>query len=86
MARRMTFESCVMIVAKPGATSPDFREYEAVPEPWTEDNTLSMFTVTTDRIMHLTEELGAKCLAAEAARGARLGSSMRGPASGRRYT
>ena len=49
------------------------REYETVPEERTEENPLGIYTLTPDRIMHLTDgELGAKRLTAEADRAARL--------------
>ncbi len=49
------------------------REYETVPEPRTEDNPLGVYTLSPDRIKHLTDEkLKAKRLDAEAARGARF--------------
>ncbi|MDQ4105765.1 MAG: zinc ribbon domain-containing protein, partial [Actinomycetota bacterium] len=49
------------------------REYETIPEARTEDNPLGLYTLTPERIRHLTdEELAAKRLAAESDRGARF--------------
>ena len=52
---------------------PVVREYETVPNERTEENTSGLYTLTPERIRHLPEEeVGAKRLAAEAARGARF--------------
>jgi hypothetical protein len=52
---------------------PVVREYETVPNPRTEENPSGLYTLTPERIRHLPEEeVGAKRLAAEAARGARF--------------
>ncbi len=52
---------------------PVIREYETVPNPRTEENPSGLYTLTPERIRHLPEEeVGAKRLAAEAARGARF--------------
>ena len=48
---------------------PVVREYETVPNPRTEENPSGLYTLTPERIRHLPEEeVGAKRLAAEAAR------------------
>jgi hypothetical protein len=52
---------------------PVVREYETVPNPRTEENPSGLYTLTPERIRQLPEEeVGAKRLAAEAARGARF--------------
>jgi hypothetical protein len=52
---------------------PVVREYETVPNPRTKENPSGLYTLTPERIRHLPEEeIGAKRLAAEAARGARF--------------
>ena len=59
----------------PELTGPEVRvrEYETVPAERTGDNPSDIYTVASERIRHLSdEELGAKRLAAEAARGARF--------------
>ena len=49
------------------------REYETVPEERTEGNPLGLYCLTPERVRQLSVgELGAKRLAAEAARGARF--------------
>jgi hypothetical protein len=52
---------------------PVVREYETVPNPKTEENPSGLYTLTPERIRRLPEEeVSAKRLAAEAARGARF--------------
>ena len=52
---------------------PVVRDYETVPNPRTDENPSGLYTLTPERIRHLPEEeVSAKRLAAEAARGARF--------------